>query len=69
MAQKSRTTPSGATRAEEERDAKVEAGADDTDTDTEGADRAPKEPGEAVAAHYEEMIERGADQKGEGRLP
>ena len=67
MAEKSRTTPSGATRAEEERDAKVEAGADDTDT--EGADRAPKEPGEGVAAHYEEMIERGADQKGEGRLP
>ena len=67
MAEKSRTTPSGATRAEEERDAKVEAGADDTDTDD--ADRAPKEPGEGVAEHYEEMIERGADQKGEGRLP
>jgi len=67
MAEKSRTTPSGATRAEEERDAKVEAGADDTDA--EGADRAPKEPGEGVAEHYEEMIERGADQKGEGRLP
>lgn len=67
MAEKSRTTPSGATRAEEERDAKVEAGVDDTDA--EAAERAPKEPGEGVAEHYEEMIERGADQKGEGRLP
>jgi len=67
MAERPRTTPSGATRAEEERDAKVEAGADDTDDD--GADRAPEEPGEGVAEHYEEMIERGAEQKGEGRLP
>ena len=67
MAERSRTTPSGATRAEEERDAKVKAGADDTDA--EGAENAPTEVGEGVAEHYEEMIERGADQKGEGRLP
>jgi hypothetical protein len=67
MAERSRTTPSGATRAEEHRDAQVEAGADETDT--EGASHAPEEPGEGVAEHYEEMIERGAEQKGEGRLP
>jgi hypothetical protein len=67
MAERSRTRPSGATRAEEERDARVEAGADDTAD--ESADRAPREAGKDVAEHYEEMIERGADQQGEGRLP
>ena len=67
MAERPRTRPSGATRAEEDRDAKVEAGADDTDD--EGAERAPEEAGEGVAEHYEEMIERGAAQQGEGRVP
>jgi hypothetical protein len=63
-----RTRPSGATRAEEDRDARVQPGAD---TNTEGGDdeRAPKDVDPEVAENYEEMIERGADQRGEGRIP
>ena len=61
------TRPSSETRAEEERDAKVKAGADRTDGSVSAADDAKVD--EDVAEHYEEMIELGADQKGEGRLP
>jgi hypothetical protein len=70
MTERPRTTPSGATRAEEEKDARVESGAD-TDTDDSDADRAPtrEELDPEVAESYEEAIERGADQRGEGRLP
>jgi hypothetical protein len=70
MTERPRTTPSGATRAEEEKDARVEPGAD-TDTDNSDADRAPtrEELDPQVAESYEEAIERGADQRGEGRLP
>ena len=61
------TKPSKATRAEEELDARVEAGADEID------ERAfPKQDPDLdpeVAEHYEEMTERGAKQRGEGRLP
>ena len=63
-----RTRPSGATRAEEDKDARVEAGAD-TDSDTTHDDRAPTELDPEVSENYEEAIERGAHQKGEGRLP
>ncbi len=66
--ERSRTTPSGATRAEEERDSKVEAGAD-THTDTGDDERAPENVDPEVAERYEEAIERGAGQRGEGRLP
>jgi hypothetical protein len=61
------TKPSKATRAEEDLDAQVHAGADEID------ERAfPKKDPELepeVAEHYEEMTERGAQQRGEGRLP
>ena len=61
------TKPSRKTRAEEARDAKVEAGADEID---EGAfpKRDPDLDPE-VAENYEQMTERGANQRGEGRLP
>jgi hypothetical protein len=61
------TKPSRKTRAEEARDARVEAGADEID------ERAfPKQDPDLdpeVAENYEEMTERGANQRGEGRLP
>ena len=63
-----KTRPSDATRAEEARDAQVRSGADEPD----GSGPVPE--GDAhvdadVAEHYEDMIERGAAQEGEGRLP
>jgi ribosome-binding protein aMBF1 (putative translation factor) len=64
--EKPRTRPSGATRAEEDRDARIHAGAD---TNTGDEERAPEELDPDVAENYEEMIERGADQRGEGRIP
>jgi hypothetical protein len=64
---KSRTTPSGATRAEEDRDAQVKAGADEQhSSDTE---RAPEAVDADVIEHEEEMARRGSEQQGEGRLP
>jgi hypothetical protein len=66
--EKPRTRPSGATRAEEDRDARVQPGAD-TNTDSGDDERAPKNVDPDVAENYEEMIERGADQRGEGRIP
>jgi hypothetical protein len=66
MADRSKTTPSKATRDEEQRDSKVAAGADAI----EGPE--PSEPSDQpddVAEHYEEMSELGAHQQGEGRVP
>ena len=63
-----KTRPSDATRAEEARDAQVNSGADDVD----GAGTVPDDDVRVdtdVAEHYEDMIERGAAQEGEGRLP
>jgi hypothetical protein len=70
MNERSRTRPSGATRAEEKKDARVESGPD-TDSDASADDRAPTRDDldPAVAEKYEEAIERGAKQQGEGRLP
>jgi len=65
--EKPRTRPSGATRAEEDRDARVHAGADTTAGDDD--EHAPKEVDPDVAENYEEMIDRGAEQRGEGRIP
>ena len=64
------TRPSDETRAAEEEDARVHAEADDMPTEDEeaAAERAGK-PDPSVGEHYKEMRERGADQKGEGRLP
>jgi hypothetical protein len=66
MADRSKTTPSKATRDEERRDSKVRAGADAI----EGPD--PSESPDdlyEVAEHYEEMTGLGARQRGEGRVP
>jgi hypothetical protein len=63
-----RTTPSATTRATERDDAQVHAGADRAPTaDEERA--APTELTDAQRAHEREMLERGAHQKGEGRIP
>ena len=60
------TRPSNETREEEARDAKVTAGADKT-----GGPDAPDDAtvDASVAQHEKEMAERGAEAKGEGRLP
>ncbi len=64
------TRPNENTRATEAEDARQTAQADDMPTEAEeaAAERAG-EVDEEVAEHYQEMAERGADQKGEGRLP
>jgi hypothetical protein len=61
------TRPSRETREEEERDAKVAAGPDKSGSEQLSADDAKAD--KDVAAHEKEMAERGAEQKGEGRLP
>ena len=66
MSDQPKTTPSKATREEEERDAEVKAGADKTGGPAAADDAAVSED---VAAHEKERGELGANQKGEGRLP
>jgi hypothetical protein len=64
------TRPSDETRAAEAEDARQQASADETPTpDEEAAAERAGELDPEVAEHYEEMAERGARQKGEGRLP
>jgi hypothetical protein len=65
-----RTRPSRATRATEEEDERVTAHADDFPTAEEesAAERGRVDDPEAAEA-YKEAIERGARQKGEGRIP
>jgi hypothetical protein len=63
------TRPSDKTRAAEEADAKQKAEPDDMPTP--GEEAAAERAGDLdpeVAEHYKEMTERGADQKGEGRV-
>jgi len=64
------TRPSGTTREAEEADAQVHATPDRLPTPEEeaAAERAGAESPE-VDENYEEAMERGARQKGEGRLP
>lgn len=62
------TVPSGATRAAERDEAEVTAGADRAPTPDEEA-AAPTEVTDEQRAHAEEMLERGAHQQGEGRIP
>jgi len=66
-----RTVPSGATREEEDRDAHVQSGNATAEVLSHGREQSepPPEVDEEVAEHYREMTERGARQKGEGRLP
>jgi hypothetical protein len=61
-----KTTPTKTTRDEEARDAQVRAGADEIEGPEAPVDGTVDE---AVSEHEEEMIERGAQQQGEGRLP
>ncbi len=64
------TQPSDETRAAEEEEAQQHAGADRLPTEEE-ARLAEKhgEVDESVTEHEEEMMERGVEQKGEGRIP
>jgi hypothetical protein len=64
------TRPSGQTREAEEADARVHSAPDKmpTSDDEAAADRAGKESPD-VDENYEDAMERGARQKGEGRLP
>jgi hypothetical protein len=63
------TRPSRETRDTERDDADQKAGADRMPTEDEArlADENP--PDESVAEHESEMLERGAQQQGEGRVP
>jgi len=64
------TRPSDKTRATEEEDAQVHAEADEMPTSEEAA--AAERAGdidEDVERSYKGAIERGADEKGEGRIP
>jgi hypothetical protein len=65
-----RTRPDADTRAAEAEEAAVvaDAGREPTEAEERAADsNPPLEP--EVAEHYEEMVERGANQRGEGRVP
>ena len=63
------TRPSERTRDAERRDARTPAHADREPTaeEAELAEREELDP--SVAENYEDMLERGANQKGEGRVP
>ena len=69
MTSSEHTRPSDATRATEREDAATKAHADREPTKEEERSAESTKPDPAVAEHYEEMAERGANQKGEGRLP
>ena len=70
MAENEPTRPSEATRATEREDALVHAEPDDAPTsDEEAAAERAGEPDEKSAQAYKEAIERGAREKGEGRIP
>lgn len=60
--------PSKSTRAAEEEDAAVKPGADRMPTEEEEKLAEQHEVDRDVAEHAAEMYERGADQKGEGRV-
>jgi hypothetical protein len=68
MTDSERTRPDRGTREEEARDARVTAGADRQPTPDEEQIADAQELDPEVAEHYQEMIERGADQQGEGRI-
>jgi hypothetical protein len=63
------TRPSDRTRETEREDAHTAAHADREPTAEEEKRAESIEADPDVAEHYEEMAERGANQKGEGRLP
>ena len=63
------TRPSAETRAAERDDAQQSARADGAPTPEEEAIADSVELDPDVAAHEQEMAERGANQQGEGKLP
>ena len=63
------TRPDKETRATEREEAARTAGADREPTPDEEAKADSRPLGEGVSEHEQEMAERGANQKGEGRLP
>lgn len=63
-----RTTPTAATRAAERAEAGVTAGPDRMPTEEEERS-APTDVSEEQRKHEREMLERGARQQGEGRIP
>ena len=69
MADRDRTRPSDTTRHAEEADALAHAAPDKLPTKEEeaAAERGAEDP--EVARSYDEALHRGADQKGEGRIP
>jgi hypothetical protein len=64
-----RTRPSPETREAESREASRPASADRQPTSEEEALAQRNELDEGVVEHEKEMAERGAHQKGEGRIP
>jgi hypothetical protein len=63
------TRPSPTTRDAERAEAEVHAQADRLATPEEEAKAEENELDPEVAEHEREMLERGAEQRGEGRLP
>ena len=63
------TRPSADTRAAERDDAQTKAHADREPTADEAKKAEQQKLDPSVAEHEKEMAERGANQKGEGRLP
>jgi len=63
------TRPDAETRAAERDDAQRTAGADRAPTPEEAERAEARDLDPEVAEHEREMAERGANQKGEGRLP
>lgn len=63
------TRPSRKTRAAERAEADARAGADRPPTPEEEATAERLDADPEVAEHAEEMAERGAHQRGEGRIP
>ena len=69
MSSDSPTRPSRETQEAEAEDAQQHAGADRPPTDEEGAKAEDQDLDPDVAAHEREMQQRGAENRGEGRIP
>lgn len=63
------TRPTRETREAERREAQTPPGPGPEPTAADEAAADEHEPDEDVREHYEDMTERGARQKGEGRVP
>lgn len=63
------TKPSNETRQADEASAGTEHKPDRMPTNEEEQATQGKKPSSSTAEHYKEMAEKGANQKGEGRVP